>query len=769
MTSIALPILVVGAPVVLGYPFVLLFRRDACSWNTCVLEAWAWGTVWFGVLATTVGAVRGSLTLLGGAWILAAMIALCIARLRGSAWMPAVSKRGTVGAAGIALAGVLMAALAPTPWTVERDDAAHVAEIRAAASQNEIFPQKSFHELGEVPGPDPRFGSIHAYYALLARWADTLPEDVWLAGRPATAAAIWLAFFELATVLVGSTAGLWATFIAIGVFGGERFDVHAAAMYPIWVGLALVWLAVAQWSRRLDGGRTTKLELATPVALSALHFFPWLAFWGLLACAVLARLGRERRYLLAPQLRTMALVAIGSVGILALRLVLTYGSDNPIHERPWNIMGVGDGFYVFQPSAIFEATGVLGSLGPVLALILLRRGTLHGSSAMFLLWTCLIPLALPANPLAVTLLEPVLGFLVYRTVLLSLFPVVAGALVVATLRDSWHKALILPFALSILGAAWLRAGPSAAAQFDKPWRHGAKSVAAQLDSDDVVLSDPYTMLGLTAFAGANVVAVPDGRSSPRDPEAFDRLLAASIAMAPDSPRDLREIAANSYPPSHLLLYSWPNDFRGYLYSYRADEQSDLERKWQSIGATLISEHGRFRLYSLVGVEFRPDESLWGKSPPAPAEQPTLRGAVSPRRLRIGERLAVRLHAADVRRPEGIDMPRVFARLDRSPMTGGDRFLGKLFRKLREQLTNEVERTRTELDLSPARVVEAVRTDGSLELQSQLQVPSTLRPGIYHLRVRWSWEGRTHDEALRDLFYNEDSYSGQTLAEVEVTP
>jgi hypothetical protein len=115
------------------------------------------------------------------------------------------------------------------------------------------------------------------------------------------------------------------------------------------------------------------------------------------------------------------------------------------------------------------------------------------------------------------------------------------------------------------------------------------------------------------------------------------------------------------------------------------------------------------------------------------------------------------------------MPRVYARLDRIDMHGDDRFLGKPWRKLRERIGGYSQRVRGELNLRPAAVIASLRDREPIQQKLILALPSNLEPGLYNLRILSIWEERTHREHVKDLAYNQDSYSGPVIATLEVLP
>jgi hypothetical protein len=138
---------------------------------------------------------------------------------------------------------ILLTARAPD---LGSDVLAHVAAVRANEEEARIFPEHEFHAPGDDPGVDPRFGTLHAFYAACFSLAGVEP----LAGWPAARFIGFLTWALSATALCGricrSALGrLTALFAFLGLYGGSLLNPFLVAPYPLWLGIASGWALVA--------------------------------------------------------------------------------------------------------------------------------------------------------------------------------------------------------------------------------------------------------------------------------------------------------------------------------------------------------------------------------------------------------------------------------------------------------------------------------------------------------------------------------------------
>ena len=724
MADLALAIVALAAfPVLVGAPWLGAWTRRPRPFDRLLLESWATGFAILCALAVSLGGLGNSLTACAVLWAASGPVGLVVFWRRRQKLAPA---RADARSVVILVFAALTAMGAGSPWTTSADDAAHLAEVRRVATDGEIFPSRSFHAAGEVPAPDPRFGAVHTLYGLVARATGVEPERVWIAGRVVGTVLLWLAFLQFCSALLPAGGALLATLLAIGFFGGSRFPVQLVAMYPLWIGMSVVWLALAAWLERLDDRRAGWIDLAWLPALVVVHYFPALVFWLLFGCVLLARGVRESVSWLVVRRRPVGIALAAVVATLALRVALSYESANPIHRGAWNISVVAGDWQIYQPAMLIEALGPFGLLAPLLGAGLLVAGRISGAGARFLVLAAWIPFLVPGNPLVVTALRPYLGFLLFRALLASPWPAFYGLLAARFVPRRWHFGLTVLIGALVLAQLWRGRPAGDASDYDEAWRTAAVELSAALAPDAVILSDPYTMLGLPAFGDLAVVAVPDGRSSPRDPRAFERLFAASVAMDPRAREDLAIAAARQERATHLVVTRWERPPSGYLYSPGEIDADRFVAAWEERGARRVGRFGPFELLELSGLRAGTLGSL-PQPAPAPPIVPQLAATVARPTVRAGDVLRLNFSASPVRRPGGILMPRLFLRVDREPLAGGDARLGKLVRKLEEQREGTKQRQRLDVTPSPALILAAEVERLPLELEIEFPLSAALAP------------------------------------------
>lgn len=726
-----------------------------------------------GIGATLLGPVGlGPIPLLA----LPAAVAVVVSRRRHTKGaVPGAAGKWAAGAVAAALALLLLLATAPPHHDLQSDALAHVAAVRASAEEGAVFPVREFHGDQEIPGADPRFGTIHAFLAGCALAAGASPLQAWDSFAPLAGALQALALMALGAALFSHPLAGWAFVLAwLGGFGGGWYDVLAIAGYPMWTGLSCIYLALALALQ----GRPRLAALG--IGSLCFHVMAGLLGGYHLLLAWLAA-GRPRR----PWGVALLAGAAVALPLLAIRFAVGYASANPIHERPWQLMELAGGLVVASPVHVLVWLWPLGLAGLALLVLAAWRGS-RGFATRLGLWLCLPSLAWMMTPWLMGPSVELLGFLPLRLTMAVLFPLGFGVAVDHAMAHGRRRDYAV--AVLLVAAAGLATADRLASRLEDPgpqlvdsdaWSRLVESLHEEAPEGRSLLSDPFTMMAVRATSAWPVVAVPDGRSSPRDSLAIQRLRDSWRAMTPQLPMATSLQAMDRQGVAMVLLAHHPDGAR-HSYEYSVVPSTFEEQRERFLARPELFEPvlDLDDLLLLRRRETRTEAGGSGANPrclqPAPAGpgEPLRDGySIHAAPLRVaGEGTLVA--RAQLAHPAPGEAPHrhLVVRADwiapegRVPWWYGR----KPLRKLAELIHGQRYRARwTRWPVGGRCPTWVLGERDALPLEMVLSLPPGLAPGEYRLHLQVSDLTEFTVLRPRDLWLEDDIYSGPTLGRFRV--
>jgi hypothetical protein len=702
-------------------------------------------------------------------------------------WPGAGGRSEFVSLAIIGVLGLMILLTARAP-DLGSDVLAHVAAVRANEEEARIFPEHEFHAPGDDPGVDPRFGTLHAFYAACFSLAGVEP----LAGWPAARFIGFLTWALSATALCGricrSALGrLTALFAFLGLYGGSLLNPFLVAPYPLWLGIASGWALVALLlsPEGLSFRQRVVLSGIILPGTAGIHALAYLWSAVLLAVGWITAPVSRRRAWLSPAI--MALVI--SLPVVGLRFLLSYGNENPIHQRPWQVMAWAPDLFAANPVYLLGALTPLGLLTLITPLIWWSRArSEHGPrlvavlSGLAIAWLLIPWLLTPSIKL--------LGFLPLRASMLVLFPCLLGISVESVERGApLLRGAVFAALLVVIGASAVQRlrveAPVESFLESAEWQDLLDHCSELLPPDAIVLSDPFTMLALKAESRYAVVAVPEGRSSPRDGKAIERLRDSWRALSPSTDGSTTLAALQRTGATHVLLnHAFTEDRNGYEYPLDVDsfngQRDKLDANPEYFRQIWAGDH--FRLVELHHDSGRP----WNESYRTSCERPA---PVSETTRSVELNWRVLLHDATVCMADSTssvwlidgDLEAIDAevpdllltvRLDRvpSPVHPALRWVEKPVRKIMQMMRQQSYRYRWTVYPSGGRCPTWTLARGKLlPIDVRIPAPSDLRPGRYRLGLQLSDRSIFTPLHPADILRDADAYSGPALAQLEVDP
>jgi len=657
---------------------------------------------------------------------------------------------------------------------------AHVAAVRACLEEAAVFPAHEFYLESESGGPDPRFGTGHAFYAVWATLARVTPLMAW---HVFTAAGVLLHLViagGLATALFRNNIARFIVTIGFtAAFGGAFYNVLEVAAFPLWVGFPLVLAILMLESSEAIPQRRRDAAIGLLIGGAAgLHIFAFIIAVMILGSHLAVLHFSDRKLMLARMCKILAIAA----PIIALRLAISYGDVNPVHQRPWATMEWGAGWYSASPSYLLKWWFPFAFMGIWLAPFMISKAKPPAirTSALLALMSCIWL----GVPYLLTVSMRFLGFLPLRFTMLVLFPILLAAYVDDSrwrqTRQNWIAGAV---ALALIGAMISR-GHKLFAHEAEPlarsgeWANLVESLVEDLDETDVVVSDPLSMMLVRASAPPRVMAVPTGRSSPRDPRPLERIQDAWAIMSPSTSAAETDSLVKLHKVTHVLLNHRFTEMI-YLEQYPVAPIAFDEQRRKFLTSSVqrvVYDHDGLTL-----LELDDSQDYYAQSPESCFVAADLSAEFVP--LADGFRLSevsleldersrkLRIRASLLPPVSGDSQDRFFVlRADReqSVVPSGLRFAEKPYRKAWERLTGRIVRQRwTEFPASGACPTHALQAGQKLPLQLDLDLSDRLAPGSYNLSFQVATEAGFTDVRLVDFLRNDDIYQGPIVGSFEV--
>ena len=476
-------------------------------------------------------------------------------------------------------------------------------------------------------GPDPRRGAFHLGMALVCWASRTSPLEMWR-WLPAllTPLSLWVFFATFRRVLSSGRSALFALFFLIAslLFAPDRF-LHNLA-YASRLGWAYSWVALWALALFLDIERTDRtpppdwsdplypterpgrpgraaalLALAAPTILLAVHVLS-AAQCGL-AAGAFAWTWALARQEPKPIRSWLFRIPIGSLLLLlpflALKILQSYSTANPIFDHPQGLLTLGRGMILLAPESFGRWFGWHGLLAMLLMLPLLRRA-FESRAHAYLVASTLVAALVLWNPLATWAIEkagahsllfrmlfvapiyPVLGYYAdwafrrlrepiapWRFALAVLYLAAAGGVLVLELRETIEFFRRPPAHL----AAWSEC---------EPLRNALEELSRIAPEPSVIVADPITSYQIPAYSPHYAIAPFHQHSSPADERAVERIHDVIAILNPYVPLERTVELLRRYRADYVLLnQSYPRYVRFFLASVTPETFPEDRAKFEA--------------------------------------------------------------------------------------------------------------------------------------------------------------------------------------------
>ena len=453
------------------------------------------------------------------------------------------------------------------PLMTDTDSPDHIATVRRIADSHVVFPTDAFFVDAGKHGADPRKGLYHAWVAMVVRGAHVDPVDAWR-WLPALLIPVFLlAVGSITLALTGSrmSALVSAVLFPLLYGGGLGGTELRETVYSTRVGEIAALLTAAALVRFVEHGGWRRLLFWVALGWTALAIHVWYALYFALAFGVYG-LGT---LLVRRDLRTLRRFALAVAGLavpalpyLLFRAVQSYGPQNEIHTEPQGLFYLTDRLFTVDPMALWSWNG----LGLVVALAAAPWFWSRRHSSTGAIYLALVPWAvvlIVLNPFVLPFAHAKLGYLVMRLIWIA--PVVPILATIVTAlgekavrgagpKRAWAWAGLIAFGLWLLpqvgqAVSLVTERPrllaAERARGAEPWRDVLEWLRTSYPRPRVLVADPATCYSIPAYTGHPVSALLDQHSSPNDPRALERILAARDILSPfvDARRTLELLRA----------------------------------------------------------------------------------------------------------------------------------------------------------------------------------------------------------------------------------
>jgi hypothetical protein len=696
-------------------------------------------------------------------------------------------------------------------WSSDTYD--HVGTIREITEHREILPGDAFYGGEARSGPDPRKGMFHTCLAMISIVTGVDPFRIWL----------WLPVLLLPILLCSYAAfagglfkngriALLSSVLFIVCFGGLDRSALRAAGFPLFVAFQFYLIALFFLFKHLESGRARFLFAGAAVGcmIAVVHIYYFLQFMlavsSFFVFSFLFRRGDRRAMAAIAALGLITLVF--SVPLLALRYKLSYAIANPYDLQPRHLLFITDRIYIANPLEAWRLVGPVGLLAFASTPFLFKKAR-SNAGLLFLLSAMVATPLIILNPLAVAILGRIITTgLVRRIALFAPYIAVMGYFVYRAARhlrggrvarsDSLKSlAFLSVFAVLLVPYAkgFIAEYRPASRAFERehsyvPWRDALTFMQERIGEPSVILSDPITSYTIPAFTRHNIVAVPIGHASPQDAENVERVAAADDILNPyvgmkttisllDRYR-AQYVVINQTFASSLYQSYWSLDVNMYEATRRKFESHpDLFGNVYEKAGVYIYEYHRGEPISESEIAETPSRPFVLEREPRVGELVNaafgdglvLTGAsIGNGTVRRGESLELKCYWKCDEADTAVKDYRVFVRFDtpygKNALYGG-RF-SKIYRIILQKLTGKRYRFRSEH--SPVNGVyppRLWRTGETIEDDFEVMVPRDVAPGTYDIRVNLLSLPFSPNYSLKDLFSDEDIYSGVKVGSVVV--
>lgn len=703
------------------------------------------------------------------------------------------------------------------PLMTDTDSPDHIGTVRRIAKTRVVFPADAFFADAGAHGADPRKGLYHAWVAMVVRGSHVDPVDAWR-WLPVFLIPVFLlavAAFTLALTRSRMSALLAAVLFPLLFGGGLGGTELRETVYSTRVGEIAALLSAMALVRYVEDGGGRRLLFWAALGWTALAIHVWYALYFALAFGVYG-LGtllvrRDGATLSRFGLATLALAG-PALPYLLFRAGQAYGPQNEIHTEPQGLFYLADRLFTVDPQALWSWNG----LGLVVALAATpwfwsRRHVSTGAIYLALVPWAVVGIVL--NPLVLPLAHAKLGYLVMRLIwIVPVIPMLATLVTALGERAvrgrgrgrAWAWAGLAAFGLWLLpqvGQAVslvterrvLQAGE--ATRGPAPWMDVLAWLRHSYPGPRVLLSDPATSYSIPAYTGHYVSAFLDQHSSPNDPRALERILAARDILSPfvDERRTLellRAWRADAVVVNQRFEQPIAFDYWSVSPALYGPTRAKFEAhpEWyrpvfSAAGATVYELTAAARTGPLPaprevarpssGLQGRAGEHALSADRPAAGERGILLGGTTTDRPRYAPGDTVRV-TTWWRRVGAEPVPpgsyTIFVRLD------GHGYEGPLYRaawqKPYRKLVERIQGRRWRLRESH-RVLNGVwspdqwRRDEVVRDSTAIVLPADMAPGEYTVTVKMTRLPHYPNTRLRDYLSDDDLYAGPSVGTIEI--
>lgn len=690
------------------------------------------------------------------------------------------------------------------PLTDHRGDGYdHIGYVRKIMEEDDLAPAGVLAPVGteaDTKLADPRKGAFHVLLASTCRIAHVDPALAWRWLPAFLAPLAVLTFWSFCLLLLPGYSYAAACMLLFMMFqGGLAREFLSTIAYGQHVALVYFWflLVAAVHYGRQPSPQRLFVVLVVLLGGGVIHLDVLVHFG--LAVASLLLFPKVFDMRAAASVRLAAGAVACAAAVVVWKLMAAYAPGNMMHLHPQGLLYVTDRWYVPSPIELLKRYGLLfvAALPLIAFLPLVRR---HRRFALMMLALAAPPVVIAANPFLVPLIYERAGYIVHRFLLnIPVLPVtvlVLGSMVGWARSRGWPARGVTAIVLFAWGRLFLMSATAWAADVrstpvERREPPGAlMRIATHLNEEtekgSVLLSDAVTSYAMSAYTHNRVVGVLHQHGSPNDPWGFERLEDMNNVLSPYTTQIEAMSVMRRYDVEYVLVHGAGPPVREFMAEWYPETAGVLAQKLGSLRGVfrLVYNEDGYMLFRVGGAE--PERETWAPTVPfmmsAPDDAMRCAGASATMQPRVkalrvepvpavpGEKIRVTI---SYQRDSAIESPLpllLYIRLeDTSYFERTARYFGdKIVRRARERRSGAFVRYR--FDHRPFGGVYApdmwplgVEVTESVTLQ----LPVALADTEYALQVKLTHETLIPNFSIRDIFYNDDHYTGYSCGEVPI--
>ncbi len=693
------------------------------------------------------------------------------------------------------------------PLAFTADTLDHVAYVNEIAETKALFPTTAFYFDPGSNGADLRKGLFHVFYGFLCGRLGLDALGVLNAMNAFLAVLLLLSVYASGWVLFRkrSVAILSSVLFLLAVDEGLRENGARLSFFTQRFGIAFFLPVLAYGLRWMK--RTFTRDLAAVAlfsfAAAATHIFfgVLIAFAGLtiLVWKFCFPMNDTRTHLRRAAVLGAAM-ALGVLPFVLYRYLTAFPEANELHKEVQGVVFITRGLYIADPIQVYRWFGPVGILTLVAAFALWReRHTYVGLGYVYASFFTLIGVLF--NPILLPPVRSAMTYLIARLPVLVPFYFAAAWYLVAfasrkTGEPRWgfmRRALGVLFALALVyhlapvfrenGLASSRVESERAASCLR-WKDALDDLSAKIPKGSVICSDPLTSYSITAFTPHYTVSTFDQHAPPNDVLLEQRMQAARAILSPYVPAERATALMADYRATHVVLNDrFPSNVRLEYWSMNHEMFGSMRHKFDAHPEAFecVYDHEGFVVYSWNGQAARPDTLfsplyIYGRLPGSLEAVGKIAGEAILEGILLSEEKFSPGHALDIklawsgRGQYAFGNYAVVIRFDHvSPdLPLGGKPFPKLIRKIKEKLTGQGYRFTEFHKIRSGFLSPDMWPPGKIILdETRVHVPPRAAPGLYQVSVKLITLQHQPTYRLKDIFLDDDIYSGVPVAHVTV--